>query len=237
MTGSYPVPHTKAVALFQQQLQWKTAFTLILWGFCLMMLQFQYFFEYAFLLPALGMVFTFLGFYRLRNENKAMHSCCTLSLIALFVYPVLFAGNHTAVVHFFLVSLVYGCLSNSLSGISARVVVSVPQRFSANVPADQSSSAGKCNRRSFALYPFTTTIGLYLSGSEHADMAVYLCCFPAIYLGYLDKCPAFAGSRLSPANPVQQPARWLVHRCIQSDYRFVDYQRYCIHHESLLLIL
>ena len=87
MTGSYPVPHTKAVALFQQQLQWKTAFTLILWGFCLMMLQFQYFFEYAFLLPALGMVFTFLGFYRLRNENKAMHSCCTLSLIALFIYP------------------------------------------------------------------------------------------------------------------------------------------------------
>lgn len=62
MTGSYPVPHTKAVALFQQQLQWKTAFALILWGFCLMMLQFQYFFEYAFLLPALGMVFTFLGF-------------------------------------------------------------------------------------------------------------------------------------------------------------------------------
>ncbi len=88
MTGSYPVPHTKAVALFQQQLQWKTAFALILWGFSLMMLQFQYFFEYAFLLPALGMVFTFLGFYRLRNENKAMHSCCTLSLIALFVYPV-----------------------------------------------------------------------------------------------------------------------------------------------------
>ena len=41
MTGSYPVPHTKAVALFQQQLQWKTAFALILWGFCLMMLQFQ----------------------------------------------------------------------------------------------------------------------------------------------------------------------------------------------------
>lgn len=35
MTGSYPVPHTKAVALFQQQLQWKTAFTLILWGILL----------------------------------------------------------------------------------------------------------------------------------------------------------------------------------------------------------
>lgn len=84
MTGSYPVPHTKAVALFQQQLQWKTAFALILWGFCLMMLQFQYFFEYAFLLPALGMVFTFLGFYRLKNENKAIHSCYTFSLIALW---------------------------------------------------------------------------------------------------------------------------------------------------------
>ncbi len=117
MTGSYPVPHTKAVALFQQQLQWKTAFTLILWGFCLMMLQFQYFFEYAFLLPALGMVFTFLGFYRLRNENKAMHSCCTLSLIALFIYPFyllattlplfIFSWFHWCMVAFQILYLVY----------------------------------------------------------------------------------------------------------------------------------
>lgn len=70
-----------------QQIQWKTAFTLLLWGLALMLLQFQYVLDYAPLLPAAGIVLTFLGFYRLRSENNAMHNGYRLSLVALFVYP------------------------------------------------------------------------------------------------------------------------------------------------------
>lgn len=78
-----------------QRAQWKPAMTFILWGLTLMMLQVQYLFEYAFLLPAAGILLTFLGFYRLRGENKSMCNCYRLSLVAMVLYPLYLLSNAT----------------------------------------------------------------------------------------------------------------------------------------------